>query len=88
MQRLNNIDSLRTIAAALVFLYHVDLISGGFIGVDIFFVISGFIISNIICNHRFNEKFILHFFIARINRLLPAIIILYFNDFWVFYSFA
>jgi peptidoglycan/LPS O-acetylase OafA/YrhL len=78
VQRLNNIDSLRTIAAALVFLYHVDLISGGFIGVDIFFVISGFIISSIICNHRFNEKFILHFFIARINRLLPAIIILCF----------
>ncbi len=76
MQRLNNIDSLRTIAAGLVFLYHVDLISGGFIGVDIFFVISGFIISSIIYNQKFNTKFILNFFILRINRLLPALIIL------------
>ena len=44
MKRLKNIDSLRTLAAGFVFLYHIDLISGGFIGVDIFLVISGFII--------------------------------------------
>lgn len=76
MKRLKNIDSLRTIAAGIVFLYHIDFISGGFIGVDIFFVISGFIISNIIYNQKFTTKFILIFFIARINRLLPTLIIL------------
>ena len=76
MKRLKNIDSLRTIAAGFVFLYHVDLINGGFIGVDIFFVISGFIISSIIYNKKLNTKIIFNFFIIRINRLLPALIIL------------
>jgi peptidoglycan/LPS O-acetylase OafA/YrhL len=76
MQRLKNIDSLRTIAACLVFLYHVDFIEGGFVGVDIFFVISGFIISNLIINKKFNKYFLLNFFAKRINRLLPAIIVL------------
>ena len=76
MKRLKNIDSLRTLAAGFVFLYHIDLISGGFIGVDIFLVISGFIISSIIYNQKFNIKYILNFFIVRVNRLLPAIIVL------------
>ena len=76
MKRLKNIDSLRTLAAGFVFLYHIDLISGGFIGVDIFLVISGFIISSIIYNQNFNIKYILNFFIIRINRLLPALIVL------------
>ena len=76
MERLKNIDSLRTVAAVFVFLYHVDILSGGFIGVDIFFVISGFIISNIIYNQKLDTKFIFNFFIVRINRLLPALIVL------------
>ena len=76
MQRFKNIDSLRTIAAFFVFLYHVDLLKGGFIGVDIFYVISGFIISNLIINKRLDKYFLLNFFVKRINRLLPAIIML------------
>ncbi len=76
MGRLKNIDGLRSVAAGLVFLYHVDLLNGGFIGVDIFFVISGFIISSIIYNKKISIKFILIFFITRINRLLPALIFL------------
>ncbi len=76
MQRFKNIDSFRTIAAFFVFLYHVDLLEGGFIGVDIFYVISGFIISNLIINKRLDKYFLLNFFVKRINRLLPAIIML------------
>lgn len=70
MKRLKNIDSLRTLAAGFVFPYHVNLISGGFIGVDIFFVISGFIISNIIYNQKLNPKIITIFLIDRINSFL------------------
>ena len=70
MKRLKNIDSLRTLAAGFVFPYYVNLISGGFIGVDIFFVISGFIISNIIYNQKLNPKIITIFLIDRINSFL------------------
>lgn len=76
MKRLKNIDSLRTFAACFVFLYHIDLLQGGFLGVDIFYVISGFIISNLIINKKLNKDFLLNFFARRINRLLPTIIML------------
>ena len=85
MGRLKNIDGLRSVAAGLVFLYHVDLLNGGFIGVDIFFVISGFIISSIIYNKKISIKFILNFFITRINRLLPALIFL--DIFSIFFGY-
>ncbi len=73
---IREIQSLRGIAVILVFLFHInqELFTYGFIGVDIFFVISGFVISKIIYEKleigNFSFK---NFFVSRILRLIPAL---------------
>ncbi|WP_131779928.1 acyltransferase family protein [Legionella bozemanae] len=73
-----DIDGLRAIAVLSVVGFHVfpTLIKGGFIGVDIFFVISGFLISSIIFNNLTNNNFnIFEFYSRRIKRIFPALLI-------------
>ncbi|HHF7368303.1 TPA: acyltransferase family protein [Legionella bozemanae] len=73
-----DIDGLRAIAVLSVVGFHVfpTLIKGGFIGVDIFFVISGFLISSIILNNLTNNNFnIFEFYSRRIKRIFPALLI-------------
>lgn len=70
------IDSLRAFAIIPVVLFHANLkyFSGGFVGVDIFFVISGYLITSIILRDLENGKFsLINFFNARIKRLLPLL---------------
>ncbi len=72
-----DIDGLRAIAVAAVVGYHAapKLISGGFAGVDVFFVISGYLISSIILREKAEGKFsLLAFYARRIRRLFPALI--------------
>ena len=72
------IDGLRAIAVIAVILYHFfpSVMPGGFLGVDIFFVISGYLISKIIALSLRDNKFsILNFYIKRIKRIFPALII-------------
>ncbi|WP_165743743.1 acyltransferase family protein [Pseudoalteromonas sp. Z9A6] len=69
------IDGLRTISLFLVVFHHLgyELFSGGFIGVDVFFVISGFLITSIIQKEIISNRFSLHaFYKRRILRLAPA----------------
>lgn len=71
-----HIDILRALAVILVILNHLDfaLFSGGFIGVDVFFVISGYLITkNIIKEKQLTQKFSFRdFYRRRIIRLAPA----------------
>jgi peptidoglycan/LPS O-acetylase OafA/YrhL len=73
-----DIDGLRAIAVLSVVLYHLfqRRVRGGFVGVDIFFVISGFLISSIIYKELKSDTFsILQFYVRRIRRIYPALLI-------------
>ncbi|MBC7712843.1 MAG: acyltransferase [Rhizobacter sp.] len=73
-----DIDGLRAIAVIAVVLFHAfpAQISGGFVGVDVFFVISGYLISTIIFRQLSEERFSFkRFYIKRINRIFPALIL-------------
>lgn len=69
------IDGLRAIAVLMVLLFHFEIgLSGGYIGVDIFFVISGFLITGIILRESEDSSFSLsNFWIRRIRRIMPAL---------------
>lgn len=70
-----DIDGLRAIAVLSVIIYHINktLIPGGFVGVDIFFVISGYLISTHLFNTGRNGSFsLVDFYFRRIRRIVPA----------------
>ena len=73
------IDSLRAIAVISVILYHSNLIifnnellNGGFVGVDVFIVISGFVITKLFFNKNFSY---IEFLERRARRLLPPLLL-------------
>lgn len=73
-----DIDGLRAIAVMLVVTFHAfpEALPGGFIGVDIFFVISGFLITGIIARELDQRSFSLSgFYVRRIRRIFPALIV-------------
>ena len=90
-----DIDGLRALAVLGVIAYHSEiligdkfLLSGGFLGVDIFFVISGYLITSIIYRESIiNKNFsLLNFYERRARRLLPALlIVLFFTLFFVYH---
>lgn len=70
------IDGLRAFAVVPVILFHAgfEMFSGGFVGVDIFFVISGYLITTILINEIEKDSFsIAHFYERRARRILPAL---------------
>ena len=70
------IDGLRALAVVPVILFHAgfELFSGGFVGVDVFFVISGYLITTILIEGIENKRFnIVNFYERRASRILPAL---------------
>ena len=72
-----DIDGLRAIAVLAVLFYHADIeaFSGGYIGVDVFFVISGYLItSKIVQEIKANSFSLVSFYEQRVRRILPALL--------------
>ena len=73
-ERNPQIQALRALAALLVLIYHAKWLDGGYIGVDIFYVISGFLITGILVRELDSKNTIslVAFYARRTKRLLPA----------------
>tara|TARA_B100000902_G_scaffold391866_1_gene443232 strand:- start:52 stop:1950 length:1899 start_codon:yes stop_codon:yes gene_type:complete len=85
------IDGLRALAVLPVILFHAgfELFGGGFVGVDVFFVISGYLITTIIISEMAENRFsIINFYERRARRILPALFLVMavcipFSWFWL-----
>ena len=78
-QKLLDVQGLRGLAVLLVVLFHTGLpLSGGFIGVDVFFVISGFVVGKMLFDeiHRSRRLNLKRFFARRARRLVPALAVM------------
>ena len=78
MQYRREIDGLRALAVLPVIIYHAgfSFFRGGFVGVDVFFVISGYLITSLIIEELRNDQFSLGaFYERRIRRILPALFV-------------
>jgi peptidoglycan/LPS O-acetylase OafA/YrhL len=76
MQYRREIDGLRALAVLPVTLFHADIkiFSGGFVGIDVFFVLSGYLITRLIVNEIDLQTFsITGFYERRARRILPAL---------------
>ena len=75
-----DIDGLRSVAVLAVVFYHLEhaWLPGGFVGVDIFFVISGFVVSGSLLSKQHDSalSFISAFYSRRVKRLVPALVLM------------
>lgn len=72
------VDGLRAVAVMAVLLFHYEVggFTGGFVGVDVFFVISGYVISKGIRERVTNGRFsVLDFYVRRVRRIFPAMLV-------------
>lgn len=75
----NEIDGLRAIAVVAVIAFHFGYLPNGFLGVDVFFVISGYLITGIIYREMNNNEFsVLKFYMRRTRRILPLTLFIVF----------
>ena len=89
---ISSIDGLRALAVFAVMLYHlgVNWIPGGFLGVDLFFVISGYVITRLILDsiQRSSALDLREFFLARLRRLYPALLFMMVGSTFIIALFA
>lgn len=73
-----DINGLRGLSVALVVAYHLQLrgAAGGFVGVDVFFVVSGYLMTRILLGHDASLRAYLEFVVARARRIWPALAVL------------
>lgn len=79
MEFRNDIQGIRALAFLLVFIFHLNYnwLPGGFIGVDVFFVISGYLMTSIIIGQKDNHTFQFYdFYLKRLKRIFPAYLFL------------
>ena len=80
MEYRKDIDGLRAVAVLAVVLFHAKVpgFPGGFVGVDVFFVISGYLITGLITNDYANGRFSSsNFYFRRMRRIVPALLCVY-----------
>jgi peptidoglycan/LPS O-acetylase OafA/YrhL len=68
-----SLDGIRGISIIAVVFFHLDYFQSGYLGVQVFFVLSGFIISQILVKEKINSKTLFHFSLRRFARLLPVL---------------
>ena len=82
------LDGMRALAIILVLLYHLnrDVFDFGYIGVDVFFVISGYVITQTLIKQFYTNKkiYILEFYIKRLLRLFPTLLTVILVFFFVY----
>jgi peptidoglycan/LPS O-acetylase OafA/YrhL len=74
-----DIDGLRAVAVLPVVAFHAGIhaVRGGFVGVDVFFVISGYLISQVLLNDIGRNRFsLVGFYERRVRRILPALLVM------------
>jgi peptidoglycan/LPS O-acetylase OafA/YrhL len=75
----HELDGLRALAVISVIINHFDksLLASGYLGVDIFFVLSGFVITGSLTNRKIGSlgDFVIEFYVRRIKRLVPTLIL-------------
>lgn len=72
----SDIDGLRSLAVLSVIIFHLnpDWLPGGFLGVDVFFVVSGYLISGIILRENYHQTFTFkNFYARRVKRIFPPL---------------
>jgi peptidoglycan/LPS O-acetylase OafA/YrhL len=74
--RIDRLDGIRGIAVLFVVLHHHKMFANGWIGVDLFFVLSGFLITGILRNARSDRSYWGPFYLKRATRILPPLVIL------------
>ena len=75
MQRNLPLDGLRGVAVLMVFLLHHNYLNMGWMGVDVFFALSGFLITSILRRTREDERYWGEFWIKRVTRILPPLLL-------------
>src|SRR4051812_8041565 len=76
------VDGVRALAVVPVVLFHAGfpLFSGGYVGVDVFYVISGYLITGIIIGDLDKNRFsLIHFYERRVRRIIPALMLVIFT---------